>query len=246
MGNGEWTEKHDKDNTGKITGILGTILGGASLTSIVSSKISETAKDLVGTIKEGFNNQNNNSNNNNNSCGTGVLETIVSVAAPLIVASKNSNEGHHHRVREEREDDRELAEAKTRIAKLESEKYTDNKTLESFKETVTLFRAEDQKIADVVKDTANGFVKTNEKIAKLEAEVECLKQKLDLEKKAVYREIDNVDSSLSKSIEYEAELRKLGDKDVACAVKSQNYVRGKVKIEASQICFDNDNNLNSN
>lgn len=126
--------------------------------------------------------------------------------------------------------DASLAEA----AQLKSEKYTDNHIVEAFKETSALFRASDQKIADVVKDVTSAFIETGKSVAVLNTEMACLKeqiksmkecadQKLDYEMRAVRNQIAGVANAANSAIAMEAERRACADCTIVNYVNSTFY-----------------------
>lgn len=140
----------------------------------------------------------------------------------------------------------ELDKANDRIARLESEKYTDNHILEAYRETVSQFKAADEKIAGVVKDTTSAFIETGKSVAVLQTQVECLKaqienmkdnfnQKLDYEIAAAKKEAECCCKELRGAIELESERRKCGDENLYCYVNG-TFVPGKLVMPKSSVC----------
>lgn len=141
---------------------------------------------------------------------------------------------------------KELDKKESEISRLKSEKYTDNHILEAFKETSSLFKAEDEKIASVVKETTAAFIESNKQMAVLQTEVACLKeqiksmndcqnQKLDYEIKGVYRELNSTKRELEGAVSLESERRKCGDENLYCYVNG-TFVPGKLIMPSSSIC----------
>ena len=139
-----------------------------------------------------------------------------------------------------------LSASEAKIARLESEKYTDNHILDAYKETVIQFKAADQKIADVVKEVTQGFVEESKEIAVLKTEVACLKtqmesnfkcldQKLDYEMKGVYKDIHCCKKEMEGALALESERRACGDKNLYEYVNA-TFVPGKIVMPLSSIC----------
>nr|DAN87951.1 MAG TPA: hypothetical protein [Caudoviricetes sp.] len=127
-----------------------------------------------------------------------------------------------------------LDASQSEVARLQSEKYTDNHIVGAFKETTALFRASDQKIADVVKDVTSAFIETGKSVAVLNTEVSCLKeqisamkscydQKLEYEIRALNNQISGVANAANSAIAMEAERRSCADNTIVNYVNATFY-----------------------
>lgn len=132
------------------------------------------------------------------------------------------------------------------ISKLLSEKYTDNHILDAYKETVSLFKAEDEKISNVVKDVTASFIETGKELAVLNTKVQCLEERmvsmnnstnerLGYEIKGVYRDIHSTQKELEGAIALESERRCCGDKTLYEYVNG-TFVPGKLVMPATSVC----------
>lgn len=139
-----------------------------------------------------------------------------------------------------------LDKKESEIAQLRSEKYTDNNILETYKATVEQFKAADDKIAGVVKDTTSAFIETGKSVAVLQTQVECLKeqinamkegfnQKLDYEIAATRREAECCCKELRGALELESERRRCGDENLYAYVNG-TFVPGKLVMPKSSVC----------
>lgn len=132
------------------------------------------------------------------------------------------------------------------ISKLRSEKYTDNHILEAYRETVNLFKAEDEKISSIVKDVTSSFIETGKELAVLNTKVQCLEERLTTmnastnerlgyEIKGVYRDIHSTKKELEGAIALESERRCCGDKNLFEYVNG-TFVPGKLIMPSSSVC----------
>lgn len=132
------------------------------------------------------------------------------------------------------------------IARLNSEKYTDNNIISAYRETVGLFKEEDAKISSIVKDVTASFIETGKELAVLNTKVQCMEermtsmkdtidQKMDYEIRGVYREIHNSKRELEGAIALESERRCCGDKNLYEYVNG-TFVPGKLVLPASSVC----------
>jgi chromosome segregation ATPase len=132
------------------------------------------------------------------------------------------------------------------LAQLKSEKYTDNNIIAAYKETVAQFKAADDRISGVVKETTQAFIETGKEVAVLKTEVSCLKeqiaamkensdQKLNYELKGVYREINCAKNELEGAIKLESERRSCGDRNLYEYVNG-TFVPGKLVMPADSVC----------
>lgn len=132
------------------------------------------------------------------------------------------------------------------ISQLRSEKYTDNNILAAYRETVSLFKAEDEKISNVVKDVTSSFIETGKELAVLNTKVQCLEERmvsmnastnerLGYEIKGVYRDIHSAKKELEGAIALESERRCCGDKTLYEYVNG-TFVPGKLIMPSSSVC----------
>lgn len=139
-----------------------------------------------------------------------------------------------------------LGASEAKIARLESEKYTDNNILEAYKATVAQFKAADDRISGVVKETTQAFIETGKEVAILKTEVACLKtqmesnfraldDKLNYEIKGVNKDIDCCCKEMKGALALESERRACGDKNLYEYVNA-TFVPGKIVMPLSSIC----------
>lgn len=132
------------------------------------------------------------------------------------------------------------------ISQLQSEKYTDGHILEAYRETVGLFKAEDEKISSVVKDVTASFIETGKELAVLNTKVQCLEERmvsmnaatnerLGYEIKGVYRDIHSSKKELEGAIALESERRCCGDKTLYEYVNG-TFVPGKLIMPSTSVC----------
>lgn len=132
------------------------------------------------------------------------------------------------------------------ISKLQSEKYTDNNILEAYRQTVNLFKAEDEKISNIVKDVTSSFIETGKELAVLNTKVQCLEERLTTlnastnermgyEIKGIYRDIHSTKKELEGAIALESERRCCGDKNLFEYVNG-TFVPGKLIMPSSSVC----------
>lgn len=140
----------------------------------------------------------------------------------------------------------EINKRDSEISKLKSEKYTDNHILQAYRETVGLFKAEDEKISNVVKDVTASFIETGKELAILNTKVQCLEERMvsmnastnermGYEIKGVYRDIHSAKKELEGAIALESERRSCGDKNLFEYVNG-TFVPGKLVMPATSVC----------
>ena len=139
-----------------------------------------------------------------------------------------------------------LNASEAKIAKLESEKYTDNNILEAYKATVQQFRASDDKIAGVVKETTQAFIETGKEVAVMQTKIACLETQIDGMNKTINSRIDAEVRFLEKDLHcckkemegalaLESERRACGDKNLYEYVNA-TFVPGKMVMPLDSIC----------
>ena len=140
----------------------------------------------------------------------------------------------------------EINKRDSEISKLLSEKYTDNHIIQAFRETAALFKAEDEKISNIVKDVTASFIETGKEIAVLNTKVQCLEERmvsmnnttnerLGYEIKGVYRDMHSAKKELEAGIALESERRCCGDKNLFEYVNG-TFVPGKLVMPATSVC----------
>ena len=140
----------------------------------------------------------------------------------------------------------EINKRDSEISKLLSEKYTDNHIIQAFRETAALFKAEDEKISNIVKDVTSSFIETGKEIAVLNTKVQCLEERmvsmnnttnerLGYEIKGVYRDMHSAKKELEAGIALESERRCCGDKNLFEYVNG-TFVPGKLVMPATSVC----------
>lgn len=147
----------------------------------------------------------------------------------------------------------ELNKKDAEIAKLISEKYTDTHILEAYRETVNLFKAEDEKISSIVKDVTSSFIETGKELAVLNTKVQCLEERmvsmnaatnerLGYEIKGVYRDINSTKHELESGIALESERRSCGDKNLFEYINgAKRELEGGIALEAERRCCGDKN-----
>lgn len=140
----------------------------------------------------------------------------------------------------------QLNQKDSTISQLQSEKYTDNHILETYRETVGLFKAEDEKISNIVKDVTSSFIETGKELAVLNTKVQCLEERmvsmnaatnerLGYEIKGVYRDMCSTKKELEGAIALESERRCCGDKTLYEYVNG-TFVPGKLIMPSTSVC----------
>ena len=142
----------------------------------------------------------------------------------------------------------EINKRDSEISKLLSEKYTDNNILAAYRETVGLFKAEDEKISSIVKDVTSSFIETGKELAVLNTKVQCLEdrmismnnatnERLGYEIKGVYRDIHSTKKELEGGIALESERRSCGDKNLFEYINgAKRELEGGIALEAERRC----------
>lgn len=144
----------------------------------------------------------------------------------------------------------QLNAERARLAEVTAERYADGIGIATYKEAVAMSNAQDAKFGALLKDVTSEVIRQGQEAAVLRANIECLNSKVDYENAALNTKINTTADSLSKDILFtnksltdaitlESERRACGDEKVVAWVQSQNYIKGVIKIDGSQICCGN-------
>lgn len=121
------------------------------------------------------------------------------------------------------------------VGQLKAEKYTDQRVIQSQRETFEEFRKEDAKLAAVLSKVTDGFLQVGNAVSRLDKEVECIKTSMAKDQEINALKLANVKSELSGAIALESERRACGDQNVYNYVNA-TFVPGKLVMPLASIC----------
>lgn len=121
------------------------------------------------------------------------------------------------------------------VGQLKAEKYTDQRVIQTQRETFEEFRKEDAKLAAVLSKVTDGFLQVGNAVSRLDKEVECIKTTMAKDQEINELKLANVKSELSGAIALESERRTAGDNNLYCYVNS-TFVPGKLVMPLASIC----------
>ena len=121
------------------------------------------------------------------------------------------------------------------LAQERAERFTEQQTAQSQREMYTLFREEDDRIKQVVKDTTGALIETGNALAKLNEQVECIKKEMEMQQIINEKDLHCVKKELEGAIALEAERRTAGDQNLYCYVNA-TFVPGKLVMPTENIC----------
>ena len=121
------------------------------------------------------------------------------------------------------------------LAQERAERFTEQQTAQSQREMYTLFREEDDRIKQVVKDTTGALIETCNALAKLNEQVECIKKEMEMQQIINEKDLHCVKKELEGAIALEAERRTAGDQNLYCYVNA-TFVPGKLVMPKESIC----------
>ena len=132
------------------------------------------------------------------------------------------------------------SEMQGRIAELEGQKYTDAAIITAYKDTYAQFTAQDNKIANVVKDTTGALIETGQAVARLNEQVACLKEQLnskfDFTNQKMDYEIKAARTEAANMVAMEGERRACGDEKLLAYVNG-HFIPGTLKLPEREICY---------
>lgn len=115
------------------------------------------------------------------------------------------------------------------LAAEKAERYADTVGTAAYREAVAMSNATDAKQAALFKELSGEIINQSREIAVLKADLRAFSVDVD-------HRITSTNERTASAIALEAERRAGGDKDVQCWVQAQDYVKGVLKIDGSQIC----------
>ncbi|MGL5778221.1 hypothetical protein [Cetobacterium sp.] len=162
----------------------------------------------------------------------------------------NKGCGNAHVTEKEMNYIQQLNAERAKLAEVTAERYADGIGIATYKEAVAMSNAQDAKFGALLKDVTSEVIRQGQEVAVLKADIRCLNSKVDYENAALNTKINTTAESLSKDIVFtnksltdaialESERRACGDEKVVAWVQSQDYIKGVIKIDGSQICCGN-------
>lgn len=131
--------------------------------------------------------------------------------------------------------DNKVSALESELAKVTAERYTDQVTLATQKETFNEFRKEDEKLAAALTRMTDGFLQVGNAVSRLDKEIECIKTTMAKDNEINSLKLANVKSELSGAIALESERRAAGDQNIYCYVNA-TFVPGNLVMPLSKIC----------
>lgn len=120
------------------------------------------------------------------------------------------------------------------LAQQKAERYTDQQTLKSQRETFTEFRAADEKLASVLEKVTSGFLEVGNAVSQMNKEIECLKTTMAKNQEINDLKLKATEDRLSGAIALESERRASGDQNLYCYVNA-TFVPGNLVMPASKV-----------
>lgn len=121
------------------------------------------------------------------------------------------------------------------LAQCKSERYTDQVTLATQKETFREFQKADEKLAGVLKEVTDGFLQVGNAVSRIDKELECIKTSMAKDQEINELKLKAVEERLSGAIALESERRVAGDNNLYCYVNA-TFVPGKLVMPLNAIC----------
>lgn len=121
------------------------------------------------------------------------------------------------------------------IAQLKAEKYTDQATIKTQRETFIAFSAVDDKIAKNLEKVTEGFLQIGNAVSRLDKEVECIKTTMSKDQEINALKLKALEEKLTGAIAVESERRSCGDQNIYNYVNG-TFVPGKLTMPLSAIC----------
>lgn len=121
------------------------------------------------------------------------------------------------------------------LAQQKSERYTDQQTLQTQKETFREFQKADNRLTAVISKMTDGFLQVGNAVSRLDKEVECIKTSMAKDQEINELKLQGLKSELSGAIALESERRACGDQNIYNYVNG-TFVPGNLIMPASKIC----------
>jgi len=121
------------------------------------------------------------------------------------------------------------------LAKCQSERYTDQVTLATQKETFREFQRADEKLAGVLEKVTGGFLEVGNAVSRMDKEIECIKTTMTKDQEINDLKLKAVEERLGGAIALESERRTAGDNNLYCYVNA-TFVPGKLVMPKDSIC----------
>ena len=121
------------------------------------------------------------------------------------------------------------------LAQEKAERYTDQVTLSSQKETFSEFRKADEKLASVLKDVTDGFLQVGNAVSRIDKEIECIRTTMSKDQEINTLKLVALEEKLSGAIALESERRVAGDNNIYGYVNA-TFVPGKLIMPVDSIC----------
>ncbi len=131
--------------------------------------------------------------------------------------------------------DEKISMLQAELAQQKSERYTDQQTLQSQKETFREFQKADERLTAVISRMTDGFLQVGNGLSRLDKEVECLKTTMAKNQEINDLKLAGVKSELSGAIALESERRVCGDQNNYNYVNA-TFVPGKLVMPLAAIC----------
>lgn len=129
----------------------------------------------------------------------------------------------------------EIAKLQAELAQQKSERYTDEVTLRTQRETFMEFQKADEKMAGVLKTVTDGFLQTGNAVSRIDKELECLKTTESKNQEINSLKIKALEDKLVSAIALESERRVAGEQNLYNYVNG-TFVPGKLIMPISSIC----------
>lgn len=151
--------------------------------------------------------------NGNNGCGNGILGGLF--------GNNNCND--------------RVSMLQAELAQQKSERYTDQQTLQTQKETFREFQKADDRLTDVISKMTDGFLQVGNAVSRIDKEVECIKTSMVKDQEINALKLNALEEKLTGAIAVESERRANGDQNLYCYVNS-TFVPGKLVMPLDKIC----------
>lgn len=121
------------------------------------------------------------------------------------------------------------------LAQQKSERYTDQVTLSTQKETFREFQNADAKLAAVLEKVTDGFLQVGNSVSRIDKEIECIKTSMIKDQEINALKLKCVEDKLSGAIALESERRVSGDSNLYSYVNA-TFVPGKLVMPITSVC----------
>lgn len=121
------------------------------------------------------------------------------------------------------------------LAQQKAERYTDQTTLATQKETFKEFQNADAKLAAVLEKVTGGFLEVGNAVSRIDKEIECIKTAMVKDQEINALKLKCVEDKLSGAIALESERRVSGDSNLYSYVNA-TFVAGKLVMPITSVC----------